>query len=541
MNDDPGKSPTGDATARRDILLLGAAAGLGAMMPACGASGVRAEPVSPQAGPALPTLPSGVGYEKLPRWRGFNLLEKFTLQDDAAYKEWDFDFLAQHGFDFVRLPTDYRIWTPSPGAYREAPLKEIDQAIAWARARKIHVNLCLHRAPGYCVNRHPPEALDLWGEGSGSDEARRQFAGQWGMFSARYRGIPSTDLSFNLVNEPADVSGARYLRAATLAVEAIRQADPQRLVIADGTNYGRVPVPELVALRVAQSTRGYAPFHLTHYHANWVEGSNDWELPTWPVVAAVNRYLYGTQKPELKSALVLRGSFPVGTELALTVERVSQKAKLVIRADGSSVFEKTFEPAAGSGEWKESVFQPQWQIYQATYDRTYTTKLSSPGRELRLELTEGDWLTFSRLSLVSPAGGTISVNPNDAEWGVRQQEFDLDAQGKLTALSSKTRIDGDKLYAEQVQPWLDFSRSRAVGIHVGEWGAYHKTPHAVVLAWMKDCLANWRRAGLGWALWNLRGAFGCIDSEREDVAFESHQGHKLDRRMLELLKGDLVA
>ena len=324
-------------------------------------------------------------------------------------------------------------------------------------------------------------------------------------------------------------------------MEAIRQADPQRLVIADGTNYGRVPVPELVALRVAQSTRGYAPFHLTHYHANWVEGSNDWELPTWPVVAAVNRYLYGTQKPELKSALVLRGSFPVGTELALTVERVSQKAKLVIRADGSSVFEKTFEPAAGSGEWKESVFQPQWQIYQATYDRTYTTKLSSPGRELRLELTEGDWLTFSRLSLVSPAGGTISVNPNDAEWGVRQQEFDLDAQGKLTALSSKTRIDGDKLYAEQVQPWLDFSRSRAVGIHVGEWGAYHKTPHAVVLAWMKDCLANWRRAGLGWALWNLRGAFGCIDSEREDVAFESHQGHKLDRRMLELLKGDLVA
>jgi endoglucanase len=53
---------------------------------------------------------------------------------------------------------------------------------------------------------------------------------------------------------------------------------------------------------------------------------------------------------------------------------------------------------------------------------------------------------------------------------------------------------------------------------------------------MSDCLAVWREAGWGNALWNLRGSFGILDSERKDVAYEDHRGHKLDRKMLELLR-----
>lgn len=74
-----------------------------------------------------------------------------------------------------------------------------------------------------------------------------------------------------------------------------------------------------------------------------------------------------------------------------------------------------------------------------------------------------------------------------------------------------------------------------IGVHVGEWGAFRFTPHDVVLAWMADCLDNWKRAGWGWALWNLRGGFGPVDSQRSDVVYEDYRGHKLDRRMLALL------
>jgi aryl-phospho-beta-D-glucosidase BglC (GH1 family) len=71
---------------------------------------------------------------------------------------------------------------------------------------------------------------------------------------------------------------------------------------------------------------------------------------------------------------------------------------------------------------------------------------------------------------------------------------------------------------------------------VGEWGSFNKTPHAVFLRWAEDNLANWKRAEMGWALWNFRGAFGVLDSGRSDVEYESFEGHKLDRKLLDLLQ-----
>jgi endoglucanase len=87
-------------------------------------------------------------------------------------------------------------------------------------------------------------------------------------------------------------------------------------------------------------------------------------------------------------------------------------------------------------------------------------------------------------------------------------------------------------YIDLYQPLVD----KGVQIHVGEWGCFNRTPHPVTLAWMEDCLSLWKQAGWGNSMWNLRGAFGVLDSEREDVRYEDFKGHKLDRQMLELLK-----
>ena len=42
--------------------------------------------------------------------------------------------------------------------------------------------------------------------------------------------------------------------------------------------------------------------------------------------------------------------------------------------------------------------------------------------------------------------------------------------------------------------------------------------------------------GIGYAIWNLRGSFGILDSGRADVAYEEWHGHQLDRQMLALLQ-----
>jgi len=218
--------------------------------------------------------------KRLPRWRGFNLLEKFIKSwGNKPFAKTDFAWMAEWGFDFVRLPMDYRCWTDPADPYRydEKILKEIDQAVAFGKKHGVHGSLNLHRAPGYTVAR-PPEKRNLWKD----PEAQKQFNAQWTMFAKRYKGMASAAVSFNLVNEPAKVEPAVYAKVARAAVEAIRTVDPDRLVLSDGTQWGHDPVWELADLGIAQSVHGYQPMPVTHYKASWA-GGDRWSEPTWPL------------------------------------------------------------------------------------------------------------------------------------------------------------------------------------------------------------------------------------------------------------------
>jgi endoglucanase len=179
-----------------------------------------------------------------------------------------------------RLPLSYRCWTDAEDCLklREEALKEIDAAAAFGRKHGVHVNLNFHRAPGYCVNP-PKEPLDLWTDEKALDAS----AAHWAHFARRYQGIPSTQLSFDLLNEPAAIPEATYVRVVKRLVAAIRAEDPDRLVIADGLRWGREPVPGLAELGIAQSTRGYDPMQISHYRASWIQGSDRWPEPTWPL------------------------------------------------------------------------------------------------------------------------------------------------------------------------------------------------------------------------------------------------------------------
>ncbi len=328
---------------------------------------------------------SKVNASKLPRWRGFNLLEKFVGERNAPFRESDFEWMKEWGFDFVRLPLSYRCWADgTPDKWlelKENVLKEVDQVVEFGRKYGVHVNINFHRAPGYCVNP-PPEPLSLWND----EKALEACAFHWAHFAKRYKGIPNTQVSFDLLNEPGAIPEEVYVRVVKRLVEAIRAEDPDRLVIADGLRWGREPVHGVADLGIGQSTRGYDPMQISHYKASWIRGSDTWAEPTWP-----------------------------------------------------------------------------------------------------LKIKESD------------------------VW------------------------DKERLRKERIEPWKALER-KGVGVHVGEWGAFQHTPHKVVLAWMRDCLTLWKEAGWGWAMWNFRGSFGILDSNRQDVKYEEYRGHKLDKEMLELVR-----
>lgn len=130
-----------------------------------------------------------------------------------------------------------------------------------------------------------------------------------------------------------------------------------------------------------------------------------------------------------------------------------------------------------------------------------------------------------------------AVSHYTATW-VPKEEFESFEKPTWPLLDAKGRTwNRETLRSELIEKWRPIT-DRGIPVHVGEWGCYIKTPHDVCLAWMTDLLALWKEAGWGWAMWNLRGGFGIVDSNRDDVAYEDFHGHKLDRQMLELIRAN---
>jgi aryl-phospho-beta-D-glucosidase BglC (GH1 family) len=100
-------------------------------------------------------------------------------------------------------------------------------------------------------------------------------------------------------------------------------------------------------------------------------------------------------------------------------------------------------------------------------------------------------------------------------------------------------IDGKYYGRENLEqfykPWIELVE-KGVGVHCGEGGCYNKTPHNVFLAWFGDILDILTKSNIGYALWNFRGDFGILDSRRTDIEYTDWHGHKLDSKLLELLK-----
>ncbi len=388
-----------------------------------GASAIAAAGLLPAS--ALRGADASAAAPKPPRRRGFNLLEKFIAAvGNEPFREEDFAWIAEWGFNFVRLPLSYRCWSDPRDwrELREPVLKEIDAAVALGRQYGIHVNLNFHRAPGYSVDASVAEPFNLWTD----PEALEACAWHWRQFARRYRDVPAAALSFNLLNEPATqsptstawVDDAAYARVVRTLVAAIREESPGRPIDADGLLWARVPVPMLADLGIAQSLHIYDPMPVTHWKAAWVKGADQWPRPTWPL--------------------------PVSAEAAAAMRGETERYR---------------------------------QLFH--------------GNPIALR-------TLDRLDVA-------------AEW-------------------NRARLD-----RQVIQPWRDIEAT-GVPVHVGEFGAHNQSPHAVVLAWMGDVLGLVRAAGWGWTLWNLRGDFGVLDSQRADVKYETFRGHQLDRQMLELLR-----
>ena len=259
-------------TNRREFLKTAVAGAAAAAMPAYAREAKKEQEKS-----------KSVVQKAIPRWRGFNLLEMFTMRSRGDWAEDDFRWMRDFGFDFVRLPSCYRLWIKDGDDYKihEPMLEKLDRAIELGNKYGLHVSVNFHRGPGYSVNREFTEPHNLWKDA----EPLKAFCFHWQMLAKRYKGISKDKLSLDLINEPPSVgnrmSRADHERVVRTTVAAIRKVDPDRLVVADGMSWGNEPAPELADLGIAQSTRAYQPMFVSHYKASWVSGDR-FPYPEWP-------------------------------------------------------------------------------------------------------------------------------------------------------------------------------------------------------------------------------------------------------------------
>ena len=463
------------------------------------------------------------------RWRGFNLLGMFQNHGQTgAFAEDDFRLISELGFNFVRLPMDYRCWIKDKDWEQidETKLAPVDQAVAFGKKYKIHVQLCFHRAPGYTVAK-PPETRNLFAD----EDALRVCCKHWAFFARRYKGIPSEELSFDLFNEPGEVTEAEYEKVATALVGAIRAEDPGRFIVADGIAWGCRPAQSLFKLGIGQAMRGYRPMSISHYMASWV-GTPPTDDPLWPPPIAVSP-LYGSGKAPLNVPLVIE-DVPAG-RLTLRPGVVSGKVRFRIEADGRVVSEHELSAGQGAG-WTNVVVKKEWKITQAKCLSTLTSELPQGAKRLLISIASGDWAELSSLTLTSSNGKTAMMG-FEHTWGRTNCVMRFAGFDAIPAFQSADgAVSGSGyLQKESLGPWQP-AFDAGVFVMVGEFGAFNHTPHGITLSWLEDNLKLWKANHLGWALWNFTGPFGILDSGRKDVVYENFYGHKLDRKMLDLLQ-----
>jgi aryl-phospho-beta-D-glucosidase BglC (GH1 family) len=464
-------------------------------------------------------------------FKGFNLLGKFDASfSNYGFTEEEFIILQDLGFNFVRIPLDYRTYTQAGNwdVFLEDEVAKIDKVVEWGKKYGVHVCLNLHRAPGYCVNSAtlpPGQDLDLWTNAT----AQEAFVNHWAFFASRYKDIPYEELSFNLVNEPGDMNEATYVAVMKKAISKIQSINPNRVIYVDGLSYGRNLITSLKDEKnIIQAIHVYDPMTLTHYKAEWVAGSDTWPVPIWPMLD-ISQYLYGPWKGELQTPLVLEGTFKKDSVITVNVQQVSIQSTLQIKLDDAEIYSKAFLCGADLGQDWTQIISTEWG-YQNISGKDYSVTLPSDGTKLTFTNADGDWMTYNRM-IIRSGVNKVTLIPGNTTWGSTQDTYKITPEGKITDVNGNTvvAIGG-------ITKTLEDAKAEDIPVMIQEFGVYNKTPHDVTVAFLTDVVSVFNSHHVGYAMWNLIGTMGIINSERTDVTYEPYRGKLLDRDLTTIMQ-----
>jgi len=188
------------------------------------------------------------------------------------FTEKDVRFIAEQGFDHIRLPVDEKELWLLDGRPNADEFKRLVTAIEWCRKAGLRVIVDLHTLNSHHFNAaNEGLKITLWTDPA----AQEHLLTLWRDLSRELRHFPVDLLAYEVLNEPVADDPEDWNKLFAKCYTMLRGAEPNRVLVV-GANRWQMPenVPFLKVPEgdkaIILSFHTYAPMLLTHYKADWV-------------------------------------------------------------------------------------------------------------------------------------------------------------------------------------------------------------------------------------------------------------------------------
>ena len=206
-------------------------------------------------------------------FKGVNLAHWLSQNFHTEPGVWDYitradiQYLAELGFDHVRLPIDEKNMWDEDGNRIPETFEAMHNCIAWCMEHGMRVVVDLHiiRSHHFIADDNP-----LWTD----PKEQEKFVALWLDLSSALHGYPLSIVAYELLNEPVAEDHHDWNALVNTTISALRKLEPERTIVV-GSNSWQKPetfpylkVPE-GDKNIILSFHLYDPFLLTHYKAHW--------------------------------------------------------------------------------------------------------------------------------------------------------------------------------------------------------------------------------------------------------------------------------
>ena len=183
----------------------------------------------------------------------------FITEKDIAY-------IAELGFDHVRMPIDEMHMWDEQGNRDEDAFEILHNSIRWSLAHDLKVVVDLHILRSHHFNA---KEKPLW-----TDPAEQErFIDLWRDLAAALGDYPTDKVVYELMNEPVADDHEEWNQLVAKAFWAVRELEPERSVMIGSNRWqGAETFDELTVPddpRIILSYHFYEPFMFTHYKTSW--------------------------------------------------------------------------------------------------------------------------------------------------------------------------------------------------------------------------------------------------------------------------------